>query len=326
MAYFDESPSCLRVPLEAAAEDFCRQSSVPPLIFELPPEEGRKALEGAQDSPVFKHPADVSAREFDCGKWGKITVHVVRPKNDVPAKDAVFYIHGAGWVYGSFRTHEKLVREIAARTNSLVLFPEYSRSPEVKFPVAIEQCYCVLSHLAEILGPDAAGIRMETLTVAGDSVGGNMAAAMAVLAHRRGGIPIHKLLLFYPVTDASFETKSYNQFSEHYYLTREGMKWFWNQYTQDEGERNRPEVSPLRAGKPELGQFPPVLIITAQADVLRDEGEQFGEKLRAAGADVTAIRVQGAIHDFVMLNALDRTNACRTAMDAAASWIVRRNS
>ncbi|MDE7141099.1 MAG: alpha/beta hydrolase fold domain-containing protein, partial [Treponemataceae bacterium] len=177
-----------RVPLEAAAEEFCVQTSVPPLIFELAPEDGRKALEGVQDSPLAMQPASVSSQEFDCGDWGRIPVYVVRPQNAAPAQDVIFYIHGAGWVYGSFHTHEKLVRELAARTNAVVVFPEYSRSPEAKFPVAIEQCYHALSHLADILGPDAQSLRMETLTVAGDSVGGNMAAVMAILAKRRGGV------------------------------------------------------------------------------------------------------------------------------------------
>ena len=314
-----------RVPLEAAAEEFCVQTAVPPLIFELTPEDGRKALEGVQDSPVFMHPAFVSSQEFDCGEWGRIPVYVVRPQNAAPAQDVIFYIHGAGWVYGSFHTHEKLVRELAARTNAVVVFPEYSRSPEAKFPVAIEQCYHALLQVADILGEDAKSLRRETLTVAGDSVGGNMAAVMAILAKRRGGVAVHKQLLFYPVTDAAFGTESYKTFAEKYYLTRDGMKWFWNQYMPDDSERARSEASPLRADERELAGLPPAMIITAQADVLRDEGEAFSEKLRRAGNDVSAIRVQGAIHDFVMLNALDQTNACRTAMDAAVGWIVQRN-
>ncbi|MDE5899273.1 MAG: alpha/beta hydrolase [Treponemataceae bacterium] len=325
MEHSEERRGGRRVPLEAAAEEFCVQSAVPPLIFELAPEDGRKALEGAQESPVFMHPASVSSQEFGCGAWGRIPVYTVRPQNEAPARDVIFYIHGAGWVYGSFRTHEKLVRELAARTNSIVVFPEYSRSPEAKFPVAVEQCWHALSHLSDILGADAAAVRKETLTVAGDSVGGNMAAVMAIRAKRRGGVAVHKQLLFYPVADASFSTESYKEFAENYYLTRDGMQWFWNQYMPAESERGSVEASPLRAGEGGLSGLPPAMIITAQADVLRDEGEAFGEALRRAGTDVSAVRIQGAIHDFVMLNALDQTNACRTAMDIATAWIVRRN-
>ncbi|MDE7141098.1 MAG: alpha/beta hydrolase, partial [Treponemataceae bacterium] len=123
----------------------------------------------------------------------------------------------------------------------------------------------------------------------------------------------HKQLLFYPVTDAAFDTESYKTFAEKYYLTRDGMQWFWNQYMPDDSERTRIEASPLRADESELAALPPAMIITAQADVLRDEGEAFGEKLRRAGNDVSAIRIQGAIHHFVMLTALDQTNASRTA-------------
>ncbi len=145
------------VPLEPAAEKVCSQSSVPPLIFRLPPEQGRQVLEKAQDSPVYKYPADISSADVDCGKYGVIPVYFVVPKCS-HIQNVILYIHGGGWVFGSFHTHEKLVRELAARTNSVVVFPEYSRAPEAKYPVAIEQCYYVLSHLREIIGKRCPGV------------------------------------------------------------------------------------------------------------------------------------------------------------------------
>lgn len=310
------------VPLEPAAETVCDQSAVPPLIFQLPPEQGRQVLEEAQSSPVYKYPADLSSMQIDTGKWGKIPVYFVAPQNG-KIKQVIFYIHGAGWVFGSFHTHEKLVRELSARTNALVVFPEYSRSPEAKYPVAIEQCYFVFSHLREIVDIhwDSAE-RM--LTVAGDSVGGNMAIVMELMAQMRDGPCIDKLLLYYPVTNACFDTPSYRQFAVNYYLYREGMKWFWQQYAPCAEDRNEVTASPLRADVDCLKNFPDTMIINGQADVLRSEGEAFGEKLRLAGVEVTALRVQGIIHDFVMLNALDQTNACRTAMDASTAWLNRK--
>ena len=312
------------VPLEQAAEAVCEQSAVPPLIFQLPPEQGRRVLEEAQNTPVYKYPADISSDYINTGVWGKIPVYFVAPK-DTEAKNIIFYIHGAGWVFGSFHTHEKLVRELCARTNSLVVFPEYTRSPEAKYPTAIEQCYYVLSHLSEIIKNQYPDISFCTLTVAGDSVGGNMAIAIALMSGICQGPCIHKLLLYYPVTNACFNTPSYHQFAVNYYLYRAGMKWFWQQYTTCLQERNQITASPLRADLNYLKYLPQTMIINGQADVLRSEGEAFGEKLRCAGVDVTALQIQGTIHDFVMLNALDQTNACRTAMDASTEWINRRN-
>jgi acetyl esterase/lipase len=310
------------VPLEPAAEFVCNKSSVPPLIFQMPPEQGRRALEEMQDTSVYKYPADISSVCVNTGIWGSIPVYFIGPR-DGKIRNIIFYIHGAGWVFGSFHTHEKLVRELSARTDSLVVFPEYSRSPEAKYPTAIEQCYFLLSHIWEIMGncfPMAIGA---PLTVAGDSVGGNMAIAMALMSSMRHGPCIHKLLLYYPVTNACFDTPSYRQFAADYYLYREGMKWFWRQYTASMEDRNQITASPLRTDIDCLKCFPPTMIINGQADVLRSEGEAFGERLRCAGVEVTALRIQGTIHDFVMLNALDQTNACRTAMDASTEWVNR---
>ncbi|MCI8495401.1 MAG: alpha/beta hydrolase [Lachnospiraceae bacterium] len=312
------------VPLEPAAETVCAQNAVPPMIFQMPPEQGRKVLEEAQDTPVYKYPAHISSVCINTGMWRSIPVYFIMPK-DKKIRNIIFYIHGAGWVFGSFHTHEKLVRELSARTNSLVIFPEYSRSPEAKYPTAIEQCYFILSHIPEITRDYLCLDNEITLTVAGDSVGGNMAIAMVLMSQMRHGPCIHKLLLYYPVTNACFNTPSYRQFAVDYYLYREGMKWFWQQYTASMEDRNQITASPLRASVDCLRCFPQTMIINGQADVLRSEGEAFGEKLRYAGVEVTALRVQGTIHDFVMLNALDQTNACRTAMDASTEWLNRLN-
>lgn len=308
------------VPLEAAAEVVCDQSAVLPLIFQLPPEQGRKVLEEAQNSPVYLYPADISVCEVGTGSWGNIPVYFAAPQGSVPSR-VIFYIHGAGWVFGSFHTHEKVVRELAARTGSLVIFPEYSRSPEAKYPTAIEQCYFILSHMWELTGDRWPDLNHDSLTIAGDSVGGNMAIAMVLMAKRRNGPKIQKLLLFYPVTNACFDTPSYRRFAVNYYLYRAGMQWFWDQYTSCEADRTQITASPLRAGPDCLRGLPNTMIINGQADVLRSEGEAFGKKLRCAGVPVTTLCLPGIIHDFVMLNALDQTAACRLAMDVSTTWI-----
>lgn len=313
------------VPLEAAAEAVCDQSAVPPLIFQLPPDRGREVLDRLQDAPVSMCPACISTRTVNTGGWGDIPVYFVAPEGPGPVRSVIFYIHGAGWVFGNFHTHEKLVRELAARTRCLVVFPEYSRSPEARYPTAIEQCYAVLCALPRLIDRRYPRIDWNTLTVAGDSVGGNMAIAMTLMARERGGPSIHKQLLYYPVTNACFDTPSYRQFAVDYYLYRAGMIWFWDQYAPSDRDRNQITASPLRADISRLRDLPQAMIINGQADVLRDEGEVYGEKLRRAGVDVTALRVQGTIHDFVMLNALDQTEACRVAMDASTAWINRKN-
>lgn len=313
------------VPLEKAAEQVCDQSAIPPLIFQLPPQQGRQVLNKAQSAPVYKYPARITAMRVNTGDWGCINVHFIIPENLDGTPNIIFYIHGAGWVFGNLHTHEKLVCELAARTNSIVVFPEYSLSSEVRYPVAIEQCYKTLCMLPGLCAKQNINARFESLTVAGDSVGGNMATVMTILSKYRNGPQIHKQLMYYPVTNACFNTESYKEFAVDYYLYRAGMMWFWDQYTTCEKDREEITASPLRATPEQLRGLPDAMIINGQADVLRDEGEAYAQKLRRAGVDVTAMRCQAIIHDFVMLNALDQTNGCRTAMDASTQWINRKN-
>ncbi|EOE4921569.1 alpha/beta hydrolase [Enterococcus hirae] len=308
-----------RISLEKAAIEFSDANAPHPRIYELPPEEGRALLEKVQESPVDKLPVDIEDLTVDTGQWGSINVRFVRPEGNTDKLPVIFYIHGAGWVFGSAQTHDKLIRELAVRTNSVVVFPEYSRSPEAKYPTAIEQSYAVLQKLSELA--ESKGLDLSELAVAGDSVGGNMATVMTILTKERQGLPIQKQLLFYPVTDANFTTDSYQEFAENYFLTKEGMKWFWDQYTTDDSERSEITASPLRATSEELADLPPALILTGEADVLRDEGEAYARKLREAGVAVTQVRFQGMIHDFVMVNSLDQTNATRAAMLLATQWL-----
>ncbi|HCE20105.1 MAG TPA: lipase [Enterococcus sp.] len=308
-----------RISLEKSAIEFSDANAPHPRIYELPPEEGRALLEKVQESPVDKLPVDIEDLKVDTGQWGSINVRFVRPEGNTDKLPVIFYIHGAGWVFGSAQTHDKLIRELAVRTNSVVVFPEYSRSPEAKYPTAIEQSYAVLQKLSELA--ELKGLDLTELAVAGDSVGGNMATVMTILTKERQGLPIQKQLLFYPVTDANFTTDSYQEFAENYFLTKEGMKWFWDQYTTDDSERSEITASPLRATSEDLADLPPALILTGEADVLRDEGEAYARKLRDVGVAVTQVRFQGMIHDFVMVNSLDQTNATRAAMLLATQWL-----
>lgn len=296
------------------------ENSKPPFIFQLPPEEGRKVLDKVQDTPVDMYSASIFTTEVNTGRYGKIAVNFVVPENCDEKRHVILYIHGAGWVFGSLHTHEKLVRELAARTGSIIVFPEYSRSPEVHYPVALEQCYFVLCCLGELLERMDLNADLDKLVVAGDSAGGNIAAALAIMAKFRHGPSINRQLLYYPVTNACL-IRHLIKSSASATTSTVGMEWFWDQYLPDCKMREQITASPLKATVEQLQGLPAAMILNGEADVLRDEGEAYARKLRSAGVPVTAIRFQAMIHDFVMLNALDQTKACRAAMDVSTAWI-----
>ncbi|MFD9727583.1 alpha/beta hydrolase [Streptomyces sp. NPDC059072] len=306
--------------LEPAAQAFAEATAQPPFLHQIPVADGRKAVDGVQSGEGVPLPeVDEEWITVHGGPTGDVRARIVRPRGATGRLPVVLYIHGAGWVFGNAHTHDRLVRELAVGTGAAVVFPEYDLSPEARYPVAIEQNYSVAQWVArEGHHKDLDGTR---IAVAGDSVGGNMSAALTLMAKRRGDVALVQQVLFYPVTDASFDTDSYHEFGEGYFLRRDAMQWFWDQYTTDEAERARITASPLRASTEQLAGLPPALVITAEADVLRDEGEAYAAKLRAAGVPVTALRVHGVIHDFVMLNALRETRAAELAIGLATDTL-----
>ncbi|MGW7463659.1 alpha/beta hydrolase [Streptomyces xantholiticus] len=305
--------------LEPAAAAFAEATAHVPYLFDLPPAEGRKAVDEVQSGEIDKPMVDEEWITVSGGPTGSVRARVVKPAGVDGPLPVVLYIHGAGWVFGNAHTHDRLVRELAVGAGVAVVFPEYDLSPEARYPVAVEQNYAVARWVVE--QGASKGLDGSRLAVAGDSVGGNMAAALTLMAKERGGLPLVQQVLFYPVTDASFDTGSYHRFAEGYFLRRDGMQWFWDQYTTDEAERAQITASPLRATTEQLAGLPPALVITGEADVLRDEGEAYANKLREAGVAVTAVRFQGIIHDFVMLNALRETHAAEAAITMAVGTL-----
>lgn len=310
-----------KVILEPAAQEFVGATANPPYLFDLGPQKGREVVDEVQSGEIEKPSVDINDLSIDGGPLGEVSIRIMKPKNAADNLPVILYTHGAGWVFGNAHTHDRLIRELAVGSQSVVVFTNYSLSPEAKYPTAIEEVYAVLLWIEK--HGNEYGMNTEKISVAGDSVGGNMSAAITHMAKNRKGPKIEKQLLFYPVTDASFETESYNQFETGYFLRKDAMKWFWDQYTTDPNERNEITASPLRATTEQLKGLPKALIITAEADVLRDEGEAYGNKLREAGVEVTTVRFQGIIHDFVMLNALANTNAARNAIDLANLWLAK---
>ena len=309
----------LRPTLEPEAQAFSDATATPPFLPDLGPEQGRIAVDDVQSGEIAKPTIDEEWITVPGGPTGEVKVRIVKPAGAQGTLPVIFYIHGAGWVFGDAHTHDRLVRELAVGSDAAVVFPEYDRSPEAPYPTAIEQNYAaaqwVMNHGAE------KGLDASRMAVAGDSVGGNMAIALTLMAKERGDVDLVAQALLYPVTDANFDTGSYLQFAEGYFLRRDAMQWFWDQYTKDPNQRAEITASPLRASTDQLAGLPPALVITGEADVLRDEGEAYAAKLRAAGVPTTAVRFGGIIHDFMMLNALRPTHAAQTAIDLTTSTL-----
>jgi acetyl esterase len=302
------------VVLEPASQEFVEATSKPPFIYELTPAEARKVLDDVQAAPIDKLAVDerwitVSA------DVGDVRVRTVRPPDVEGTLPVVLYMHGGGWVLGNADTHDRLVRELAVGTGAAVVFVEYDRSPEAHYPVAIEQGYATAQWIvregaANQLDPDR-------LAVAGDSVGGGMTAALALMASERGDVRFVQQSMYYPVTDGRMDTASYEQFATGYFLLAKSMEWFWDAYLPEVDRRSEPFASPLRASDEQLAGLPPAFVIVDEADVLRDEGEAYAARLRAAGNAVTTVRYDGITHDFMMLNPLSGTHATRAAVAQA---------
>jgi len=226
------------------------------------------------------------------------------------------FFHGGGWVLGDFPTHQRLIRDLVVGSGAVAVYVDYTPSPEAHYPTAINQAYAATRWVAE--HGKAIGVDGKRLAVAGNSVGGNMAAVVALKAKEAGTPKLRFQLLLWPVTDASFETGSYKQFAEGHFLTTGMMKWFWNSYTTDAKAREQIYASPLRASSDQLKGLPPALVQTAEFDVLRDEGEAYARKLDAAGVTVTAVRYNGMIHDYGLLNPLSQVPEVKAAMRQAA--------
>jgi acetyl esterase len=307
-----------RVVLEPIAQKFVDALTAAggPPISTLSPQAARDVLNQAQGGDVAMAPAEITEHTIPGGDVGDVSITIVRPQGAMGVLPAVIYIHGGGWILGNFHTHERLVRELADQSGAAFVFVNYTPSPEARYPVAIEQAYAVTKWVAEH-GAEL-GLDGTRLLIAGDSVGGNMTAAVTLLAKARGGPDLRYQVLLYPVTEAGMDTDSYREFAGGPWLTQPSMVWFWNAYAPDLASRKQPTVSPLQATLEQLAGLPPALVITDEADVLRDEGEAYSRKLRQAGVDITAVRFEGVHHDFMMLNALAQTNAARNATAQAA--------
>ncbi|MFY1018043.1 alpha/beta hydrolase [Ectopseudomonas khazarica] len=282
----------------------------------LTPKDARGVLVGAQASvKVDLSGITVETRTIDVDGQA-ITLKVVRPEGARGVLPGFMFFHGGGWVLGDYPTHERLIRDLVVGSGAAAIYVDYTPSPEARYPTAINQAYAATKWVAD--NGSKIGVDGSRLAVAGNSVGGNMAAVVALKAKAAGTPKLRFQLLLWPVTDANFNNASYNQFAEGHFLTRGMMEWFWDNYTSDPKQRNEIYASPLRASLEQLQGLPPALVQTAEMDVLRDEGEAYARRLNAAGVAVTSVRYNGMIHDYGLLNVVAEVPAVRSAMDQAA--------
>lgn len=300
--------------LDPATSAFADAAARSPQVYELTPSEARTGLEEVQSAAIAKPAVDSTWATVEADGV-QARVQLVKPVGAEHLLPVVLYLHGGGWVLGSAVTHDRLVRELAVGVHAAVVFVDYDRAPEARYPVALEQAYAAACWIHR-RGAEA-GLDATRVAVAGDSAGGNLAAGLAMLAKRRGDVTFVHQSLYYPVTDATQKTASYREFAHGPHLTAKAMAWFWDAYLPDMSRRDEIFASPLKAHVDELAGLPEAFVVAAELDVLRDEGEAYARKLTAAGVRCTSVRYNCTTHDFLMLNALRETAAASAGITQA---------
>jgi acetyl esterase/lipase len=307
------------VVLDPLVQRLVDASTAPPFLHELGPVDGRQALRESQIHLVDDFEVDATFHVAPVGPSGLVGFWIFRPPDLTGPLPTVLYAHGGRWMLGDAQTHARLVSELVRGAGVAAVVPEYSRTPEARYPVALEECYALLTWVVRQAG--ALGLDADRLAVAGDCAGATLATALTLMAKSRGGPRVRAQLLYYPLTDSRCDSPSQRQFATGYLLTREALRSYWQQYADDPGQRDEPAASPVHAGVAELAGLPPALVITAEADVTRDEGERYADRLRRAGVEVTAARFLGTVHDFVSLTALCDSPPTRAAVLLGGSFL-----
>jgi acetyl esterase/lipase len=281
-------------------------------IEQLTPSDARQVLIDAQNSTPVNYSGITESERIILQDGQKVKIHITKPIGAGLDSPVFIFIHGGGWVLGDYPTHRRLVRDLVVASGAVAVFPDYTPSPEAYYPAAIYQIYAALKWVSE--NGNEIGVNGNNLAVVGNSVGGNMTAAVTLMAKDKNGPAIKLQVMLWPVTDANFETGSYNDLGEGRFLTRKMMVWFWDNYLPDKDIRKEIYASPLQASLAQLKGLPPALIQTAENDVLRDEGEAYARKLNEAGVPVTLTRYGGLIHDYGLLNPLAEVPAVKIAL------------
>jgi acetyl esterase len=271
-------------------------------FWQLPQPKPQEILTGLQSQTAVDMSGVTTTERTITQDGTTVKLHIMKPEHVSGSPGVLLFIHGGVWIVGNFENHQRLVRDLVVGSGQVGVFVEYTPLPAAKFPTQLEECYAALKWIAEHAGE--LGADGQRIAVAGNSVGGNMTAALTLMAKDRNGPKISYQVLFVPATDATVNTESYREYGAGRFLARDFMKYGWDLYAPDARTRDNRYVSPLRASMSQLKGLPPALVVTAENDPLRDEGEAYARKLKEAGVDVDSVRYNGTIHDFMLLNAL----------------------
>ncbi|MER6086180.1 alpha/beta hydrolase [Streptomyces sp. NPDC013157] len=310
------------VVLDPVVQRLVSAAAVPPALDDLGPDAARQALRETQADRFEDFAVDAVFHVAPVGPARLLGFWTVRPAGARGPLPALLYLHGGRWSLGDAQTHARLISELVTGAGVCAVVPEYSRAPEARYPVALEECYALLAWAVAQAG--ALALDPGRLAVAGDCAGATLAAAVTMLAKARRGPRISAQLLYYPLTDARCDSPSQRQFATGYLLTRRALRAYWQRYAADPARRSEPTAAPLRARPQELAGLPPALVVTAEADVARDEGEQYARRLSEAGVDALSVRFLGTVHDFVALHALADSAPTRAALLTGCAFLRAR--
>ncbi|MFJ3307553.1 alpha/beta hydrolase [Streptomyces sp. NPDC086549] len=308
--------------LDPVVQRLVTASAAPPSLDDLGPDTARQALRETQVDRFEDFDVDAVFRVASVGSSGLLGFWTVRPAGATGPLPTLLYLHGGRWTLGDAQTHARLISELVTGAGVCAVVPEYSRTPEARYPVALEECYALLTWATS--RADELGLDTGRLAVAGDCAGATLAAAVTMLAQFRHGPRISAQLLYYPLTDSRCDSPSQRQFATGYLLTRRALRAYWARYVTDPALLAEPTASPLRARTEDLVGLPAALVVTAEADAARDEAEQYARNLRAAGVEASAVRFLGTIHDFVALHALHDSAPTRAAVRHGCSFLRAR--
>lgn len=296
-------------------------SPAPPELEKLSPEAAREVLVGAQASVEVDYSGIEESEKTITADNFEIKLNIVRPKGADGKLPVFIFVHGGGWVLGDYPTHRRIVRDLVVGSGFASVFINYTRTPDAVYPQQINEIFAAVKWVAE--NGDEINVDGKNLAIVGNSVGGNMAAVTALMAKEKGAPEIKSQILMWLVADADFERESWKEFGEARFLTAPLMKWMWDLYATPE-QRKEIYAAPLQATSEQLKGLPPALIQVAENDILRDEGEDYGRKLDAAGVEVTTVRYDGMIHDFGLLNALANEAGTKSLFLHAAAELKKR--
>ena len=307
----------MKPTLDKISEIFIENLKIDKPLFKMTPQEARTFLKDLQKEYYSNVEGEVESLKIFNDSAGEIDIKLVYPKSEEPLP-LIIYCHGGGWVMGDFEDFEITIKTIANISKSAIAFINYSRSPEFQFPTAIKQIYAALEFFSK--NADNPRINTEKISLMGDSAGANMAFVTAMNA-KYSEIKIQKIVLVYPVCDASMKTNSYNEYKNGPWLSKKAMEWFWNSYNKDKEAQNSHFMSILNTLTEDMQGLPPTLVITAENDVLRDEGEEFARKLIKANVETISVRINNVFHDFTLLNVLKESPAVKFTYKIIGSFL-----